>query len=85
PKLRIYKGSNTWYQSSVLDISLPFHNHPSNSRNCLDRDRIPPSSPLPQIIFSSPQRIASSYGILSYYCNLVILNQNQNKCSYLAA
>ncbi|THU47644.1 hypothetical protein C4D60_Mb09t17780 [Musa balbisiana] len=27
PKLRIYKGSNTWYQSSV---SLPFHSHPSS-------------------------------------------------------
>ncbi|THU54492.1 hypothetical protein C4D60_Mb10t25650 [Musa balbisiana] len=30
PKLRICKGSNTWYQSSVLGISLPFHSHPSS-------------------------------------------------------
>ncbi|URE06342.1 hypothetical protein MUK42_18138 [Musa troglodytarum] len=27
PKLRIRKGSNTWYQSNVLGVSLPFHNH----------------------------------------------------------
>ncbi|RWV85194.1 hypothetical protein GW17_00053032 [Ensete ventricosum] len=27
PKLRICKGSNTWYQSNVLGISLPFHRH----------------------------------------------------------
>ncbi|THU72451.1 hypothetical protein C4D60_Mb04t12270 [Musa balbisiana] len=30
PKLRICKGSNTWYQSSVLGISLHFHSHPSS-------------------------------------------------------
>ncbi|RRT65000.1 hypothetical protein B296_00015189, partial [Ensete ventricosum] len=28
PKLRIRKGSNTWYQSSVLGVSLPFHSCP---------------------------------------------------------
>ncbi|RWV98638.1 hypothetical protein GW17_00038499, partial [Ensete ventricosum] len=66
PKLRIHKGSITWYQSSALGVSLPFHsrpssfhNRPSNSHNCLDRHRIPSSSPLPQITFGSPQRIAS--------------------------
>ncbi|RRT85321.1 hypothetical protein B296_00000537, partial [Ensete ventricosum] len=58
PKLRICKSSNTWYQSSILGISLSFlsrpssfHSHPSNSHNCLDHHRIPPSSPLPQITF----------------------------------
>ncbi|RZR79590.1 hypothetical protein BHM03_00005324 [Ensete ventricosum] len=25
--LRICKGSNTWYQSSILGDPLPFHNH----------------------------------------------------------
>ncbi|THU60215.1 hypothetical protein C4D60_Mb07t10290 [Musa balbisiana] len=36
PKLRICKGSNTWYQSnsSVLGISLPFHSYPSSLHNC---------------------------------------------------
>ncbi|THU47767.1 hypothetical protein C4D60_Mb09t19130 [Musa balbisiana] len=33
PKLRICKGSNTWYQSSVLGVSLPFHSHPSALHN----------------------------------------------------
>ncbi|RWV84169.1 hypothetical protein BHE74_00034853, partial [Ensete ventricosum] len=33
PKLRIHKGSNIWYQSSILGISLPFHNHPSYLHN----------------------------------------------------
>ncbi|RWV77546.1 hypothetical protein GW17_00061604, partial [Ensete ventricosum] len=53
PKLRIRKDSNTWYQSSVLGVSLPilsrpssFHSRLGNSHNCLDRRRIPPSSPL---------------------------------------
>ncbi|THU65077.1 hypothetical protein C4D60_Mb01t33330 [Musa balbisiana] len=34
PKLRICKGSNTWYQSNVLGISLPFHSHPSSLHSC---------------------------------------------------
>ncbi|THU60361.1 hypothetical protein C4D60_Mb07t11840 [Musa balbisiana] len=33
PKLKICKGSNTWYQSSVLGVSLSFHSHPSSLHN----------------------------------------------------
>ncbi|RWV87137.1 hypothetical protein BHE74_00029536 [Ensete ventricosum] len=31
PKLKIRKGSNTWYRSSVPRIFLPFYNRPSSS------------------------------------------------------
>ncbi|RZR73683.1 hypothetical protein BHM03_00026953 [Ensete ventricosum] len=58
PKLRIRKGSNTWYQSNVLGISLPSHSHPSAPYSHLkqfpqllkDRHQIPPLSTLLQII-----------------------------------
>ncbi|RRT56813.1 hypothetical protein B296_00047617, partial [Ensete ventricosum] len=40
PKLRICKGFNTWYQSSVLSISLPFLSQSSKQ--------------FPQLLRSSP-------------------------------
>ncbi|THU43817.1 hypothetical protein C4D60_Mb02t00790 [Musa balbisiana] len=59
PKLRICKGSNTWYQSSVLGISLTFHSHPSSLHNCPKQfpQLLKRSSPNPAIISTTADHL----------------------------
>ncbi|RWW46631.1 hypothetical protein BHE74_00047426, partial [Ensete ventricosum] len=90
PKHRICKGSNTWYQSNVLSVSLPFiippqlpKQFPQLLRSSLNSTII--STTADHILISL--RIATSSSFVPYYCsNLVIFHpKTQKNCSYLAA
>ncbi|THU60250.1 hypothetical protein C4D60_Mb07t10660 [Musa balbisiana] len=65
PKLRICKGSNTWYQSSVLGISLPFHSRLKQFLQLLKR-----SSPNSVVISTTADHLLIS---LDYHSNRTVL------------
>ncbi|RWW13565.1 hypothetical protein BHE74_00053536, partial [Ensete ventricosum] len=66
-KLRIHQGSNTWYQSSILGVLLPFHSHPS-------APQIRPKQ-FPQLL----EDLTKFYGHLHYYRSSFDLPMNYNR------